>query len=522
MDWDMWGPPLVVLGVSSVVAFGIVAMMKGEEQEAGTQQADARRAELEAKKDQLMEALRELDADRSKLSEDSYTAQRESLLSEASQVMAALDGKMDTTVEPKAPMQVSSQAWMYVLGTLAFFGLLGKLIVDYSAPRQEGGVMTGGEMPSQSEAELMKQFEEWGKQREVRQATAKDAIAKNPKDIDALNVLTYDALLMRDMQSAMTYMEQVRNVDPKDPDFMVHLAILQMSVGMTDRSEIGFAQALQARPNMQKALLWKGYMLSATEQKTEALKILQSIEGEFSIPEEKYFYDGLIADLNKPPALISGIVDAQGDLPKGTLFVIARRSPAGGMPVAVQKVPNPAFPMKFELGPTDMMMGGEWPEQVYLEIRLDLDGNAMTKADGDVNSEVQGPLPKDSHDLSVTLIAPEKSETPEPEASDVKLSGTITAEGDLPKGTLFIIARRSPSGGMPAAVKKIDSPTFPFEFTLGPVDMMMGGEWPEQVWLDVRLDEDGNAISKSDNDVNAEMQGPLTGVQTGVQVTLKK
>ena len=61
--------------------------------------------------------------------------------------MAALDGKMDTTVEPKAPVQVSSQAWMYVLGTLAFFGLLGKLIVDYSAPNRRD-VMTGGEMPS--------------------------------------------------------------------------------------------------------------------------------------------------------------------------------------------------------------------------------------------------------------------------------------------------------------------------------------------------------------------------------------
>ena len=45
---------------------------------------------------------------------------------------------------------------------------------------------------------------------------------------------------------------------------------------------------------------------------------------------------------------------------------------------------------------------------------------------------------------------------------------------------------------------------------------------PEQVWLDVRLDEDGNAISKSDNDVNADMQGPLPGEQTGLQVTLKK
>ena len=73
-----------------------------------------------------------------------------------------------------------------------------------------------------------------------------------------------------------------------------------------------------------------------------SLRDFQSIDGEFSIPEEKYFYDGLIADLNKPQTLISGIVDAQGDLPKGTLFVIAR-SPAGGMPVAVQKVPIQRF-----------------------------------------------------------------------------------------------------------------------------------------------------------------------------------
>ena len=166
MDWETWGPPLIVLGGASLIAVVIVVMMKGEESDGGVQQADARRSELEAKKDQLMEALRELDADNTKLSEDSYTVQREELLSEASQVMAALDGKMDTSMEPKAPMQASGKAWMYVLGTLAFFGLLGKLIVDYSAPRQEGGVMTGGEMPSQSEAELMKQFEEWGQQRE--------------------------------------------------------------------------------------------------------------------------------------------------------------------------------------------------------------------------------------------------------------------------------------------------------------------------------------------------------------------
>ena len=78
-------------------------------------------------------------------------------------------------------------------------------------------------------------------------------------------------------------------------------------------------------------------MLSATEQKAEALEVLQSIEHEFSIPEEQYFYEGLVSDLNRPPALISGIINAEGTMPQGTLFVVAKRSPAGGMPVAVRR-----------------------------------------------------------------------------------------------------------------------------------------------------------------------------------------
>ena len=516
MDWDVWGPPLIVLGASSVVATIIVVSMKGEETASG------REAELMARKDQLMEALRELDADKPKMSEDAYFEQRENYLAEAAEVLAALDGQEDTTVEPISPMTVSNQVWMYVVGTLLFFGLVGKLIVDYSAPRREGGVMTGASMDENVAAEAEARFEEWDRKRAERQENARAAVEKNPEDLDALNVLTYESLLKRDMQSAMTFMEKVRAVDPRDPDFMVHLAILQMTVGMTDRAEVGFAQALQARPGMPKALLWKGYMLSATDQRAEALEVLQSIEHEFSIPEEQYFYEGLLDELNRPPALISGIINSEGTLPEGTLFVVAKRSPAGGMPVAVQKVVNPTFPMKFELGPADMMMGGEWPENVYLEVRLDIDGNAMTKGDGDVNSDIQGPLSKGTYDLSVILVAPNEPDKSSKELGNIVLSGTVTAEGDMPSGTLFIIARRSPTGGMPAAVKKIDNPTFPLKFELGTADMMMGGDWPEQVWLDVRLDEDGNAMSKSDNDINAERQGPLTGVQTGLQAILKK
>ena len=510
MDWEVWGPPLVVLGVSSIVAIGIVLSMKSDQTTTG------REAELVARKDQLLEALRELDADQPKMSGAAYQEQREVYLSEASQVLAALDGVSDTSVEPKEPLKVSKQVWAYVIGSLAFFGLLGTLIVEYSAPRKEGGIMTGASMEELQSADPQSMFAEWDQLRDDRQKEARAALEQNPEDLDALNMLTYEALLVRDMQSAMTFMERVRAIDEKDPDFMVHLAILQMTVGMTDRSETGFTLALSSRPGMPKALLWKGYMLSATNKKIEALKVLQSIEHTFSIPEEQYFYEGLLSDLNKPPALISGTVEAEGTLPKGTLFVIARRTPDGGMPVAVQKVSNPTFPMSFELGLGDMMMGGEWPEQVWLEVRLDEDGNAMTKENGDVTSEMQGPLLKSSHGLSVLLQGTAQvSES----VGTTMLSGTITGEG-LPSGTVFIIARRSPTGGMPAAVKKIEKPSFPLTFELGPSNMMMGGEWPEQVWLEVRLDEDGNAMTKGDGDVTSDIQGPLAGSHSDLQIQL--
>ena len=132
MDWGVWGPPLVVLGASSIVAIGIVLSMKSDQTTSG------REAELIARKDQLLEALRELDADQPKMSGAAYQEQREVYLSEASQVLAALDGVSDTSVEPKEPLKVSKQVWAYVIGSLAFFGLLGTLIVEYSAPRKEG------------------------------------------------------------------------------------------------------------------------------------------------------------------------------------------------------------------------------------------------------------------------------------------------------------------------------------------------------------------------------------------------
>jgi len=74
-------------------------------------------------------------------------------------------------------------------------------------------------------------------------------------------------------------------------------------------------------------------------------------------------------------------------------------------------------------------------------------------------------------------------------------------------GTLFV-ALRTAGGGPPVAVKRIDRPTFPILVSLGPKDMMMaaGGELPESGALMVRLDQDGSASTRGENDLQGSAE----------------
>ena len=86
------------------------------------------------------------------------------------------------------------------------------------------------------------------------------------------------------------------------------------------------------------------------------------------------------------------------------------------------------------------------------------------------------------------------------------IQGTIAIAPELadriPAGaTLFLIARAGDAGPL-AAVKKIESPKFPFEFSLGPEDSMVqarGFQGPMQ--LSARLDSDGNAGTRDPGDL---------------------
>ena len=90
--------------------------------------------------------------------------------------------------------------------------------------------------------------------------------------------------------------------------------------------------------------------------------------------------------------------------PKGAvLFLIARRG-ASGPPTAVKRIPNPTFPLEFELGPQDRMIQAmPWSGPLELSARLDSDGNATTRSPGDLQGSAPGPANPGDAQIRIVL-----------------------------------------------------------------------------------------------------------------------
>ena len=75
---------------------------------------------------------------------------------------------------------------------------------------------------------------------------------------------------------------------------------------------------------------------------------------------------------------------------EGVVFVIAR-SPGGGPPLAVRRLPAGPFPLEFEIGPGDVMMPGRTFEgPILLSARLDRYGDALTREAADLAASLPG------------------------------------------------------------------------------------------------------------------------------------
>ena len=433
MDWQTWGPPLVVLSLGVAVGLGL-ALSAGGKRAVGDDRL-ARIEDLGAKKAALLEQIRTLDADRDKLGEEEYARRREALVSEAATVLAELERVEAAPAEQVAIEQAAEAstaaskassplgAGLWAGGVLLFFGLLAVFLSSSSTEREQGGSMTGGSEGRQ--AALSAEVEE-----------AQQRLEANADDLEALHVLTYNALLKRDLDNAMQFVDRARALDPDAPELHVHLAILQLAVGMYDRSESELQQAIDARPDWGRAHLWMGLVRLYQERTDEAIAEVEKAIGLGLRVDEQQFARQLLSDARSPrPAagasgaqpqaaagpmysgagggalqLAGTVAKPEGELPPDrAVFLVVYRTEAGSAPpppVATARITVADLPYTFRFEEGHSMTGGPWPEQVWIRARIDADGRAGPVSPDDIDSALVGPIQPGTEGIALTFPTP--------------------------------------------------------------------------------------------------------------------
>ncbi len=104
----------------------------------------------------------------------------------------------------------------------------------------------------------------------------------------------------------------------------------------------------------------------------------------------------------------------------------------------------------------------------------------------------------------------------------IRITVSITPGATVPDSKiLFVIARGAgQTSGPPAAVKRVLATSFPMTVDLTSADSMMGQPLPAKMRIEVRLDTDGNAMTKEPTDLTAAKDGVVSG--QAVTLTLAK
>jgi len=130
----------------------------------------------------------------------------------------------------------------------------------------------------------------------------------------------------------------------------------------------------------------------------------------------------------------------------------------------------------------------------------------------------------DAQAMRGAMPGPEPAAAPSP-AGGEPLSGTIRIadelEGRVPDGAILFLIARTGGGGPPTAVRRIEAPSFPLEFTIGPDDRMIAAmpfEGPFQ--LTARVDADRNAMTKNPGDLQGDADGSFAPGAREIEIVI--
>lgn len=359
--------------------------------------------DLQAKRDALIQQLR-----------GPHVEDRAQLELEAARVMRLIDQHRPapkTTATPaKAAMSPALMGVLWGIGSFALLATLAYFVMKESKPREEPVTQAApmqqparGANPvvAQLEAAVQKDPENLQLRNDLAQAYLESenlmgvfeqsrlVLAKKPDDSRALTFQGLVRLAMGEAESALDLLQRATKSDRTNLDAWVGLAWVDIQSGRPKEAEAAIAEAIKVSPD-NRARLEQVLMQMKAQAASAAAR---PASGELP-PDHPPVGEAPAG--STPAAAPAGKsirvtidLDPSARSRTGVLFVIAR-SGSGGPPAAVKRLTPQSFPLTVDLSSADSMMGQPLPDTVRIEVRLDSDGDPLTKPPTDPAAALDG------------------------------------------------------------------------------------------------------------------------------------
>ena len=421
VDWVL---PLAVLaaglGLGSVVVWRVMAPGRAAAPARPAAPSLARR-DLEGKRDVLLRQLRELDDLAAKRNPEQLARERYALELEAARVLQDLDGLPAepgpapvTAAEHAGPLAAKPalRGFLWGTGSMAAIGLLIYLVGGAAQPREEGASLTGGPAPTAGTVESL-------------ESRAREAVARNPDDLEARLALARVLLARQDMMGVWNETKYVLQRSPGDTRALSYQALVRLAMGQPDLALDMLKDAQARAPDQFDVYVHLALVYSRMGRKDDARKTLAEVRRRF--PQQAELLGQLEAEIARaetegpapgasedahaavpPPPVaagaasrpagppppgrkkrLAGVVDIDpalaAEVPPGAIvFITVREAGFGaGPPMAAKRLVAGSFPVRFEITEADSMTGEPIPNEVLLEARVDSDGDPMTRSPRD-------------------------------------------------------------------------------------------------------------------------------------------
>lgn len=402
-----WLSATAMILSGAIVGFMFWYGMKGR-----APKPEVERLDLEAKRDALLQQLREL-----KETGGSVDEQRR-LEHETAEVLRALDKR-----RPDSPVRRSSEegrtgesdlrqsdlraltraasirGFVWGAASVAILGGIGWFVTQHATPKTEG--TTGGtpmatsqQSPQQADAVLQQ---------------LRAAVAKSPDDLEARNQLAKAYLERENLMGVFEQTQYILQRTPDDARALTYQALVRMSMGQRDGAAEMLQRALKSDPQLidaYVALAWddvqRGKMSDAEgliseagrrhpDQQTRLADVLTRMKEQVKNPAPAAAPASAAAPVSGPSVHVTVSLSGANPSPNAVLFVFARAAgQTTGPPAAVKRIASPTFPLEIDLSAADSMMGRPLPDKMRIEARLDSDGNPMTRNPSDPHAAQDG------------------------------------------------------------------------------------------------------------------------------------